>query len=605
MKIKKQKIYTIFYTIFIISCPLFIYKTSNISVNLSINASADPSEDSYCEHLWDVMWGDAGYDIAFGVVIDNLDNIYVTGQETLPDGYKDMCLVKFNASGGMQWNITWGGLDVETPYDIAIDSLNNIYVTGETYSYGPDLVNAFVVKYNSGGLWEGNDTFSSSWHDCGRGIAINSLDEIYIVGKKTDEAFLVKYNSQLEQEWNKTFKEPGSSFTTFEAIAIDSSDDLCVLGEITTGSGKYLHLSKYNLDGEQQWNITWGSLEEFAARDIAVDLQNNIYVVGLYDNFSSGDLFLSKYNTSGVLQWMTLINGYYFQHLRGITIDSTNNIYLAGTSNNEIGLIKYNSSGFYKWHYRWDASPFWDDGNGYDVALDSSGDIYVAGKGEGIQYDHLLVKFREYDFPTFDQLPINQIIEYGLNFTYDINASHEIGIDYFWINDTSHFSTNNDGIISNNSKLKVNEYCLEVRAYNFHGKYCSSNFKVIVEDTTAPTWLNTFYDHTIKAGETFRFEVKASDLSDIDHYWINATSKFNINNDGLIRSITYLGEGIYWIEIRAYDPYDNYCTAKIKITVEASEQGSPTILGCKPSLLLLIGSILIAISVICRKRWLK
>jgi len=97
------------------------------------------------------------------------------------------------------------------------------------------------------------------------------------------------------------------------------------------------------------------------------------------------------------------------------------------------------------------------------------------------------------------------------------------------------------------------------------------NFEKIDEyrrDTDAPIWDQTPRDQIIKYGEYFSYDINASDISGINYYWINDTSIFFINNEGIIVSITMLNLGQYWVEIRAYDPYDNYISTEIKITVK-------------------------------------
>ena len=87
------------------------------------------------------------------------------------------------------------------------------------------------------------------------------------------------------------------------------------------------------------------------------------------------------------------------------------------------------------------------------------------------------------------------------------------------------------------------------------------------EDNDTPIWDQTPTDQIIEYGEYFSYDVNASDIFGIDHYWINDTSNFYINTEGLIRNITILNVGEYWLEIRAYDPSDNFISAEIKITV--------------------------------------
>ena len=87
------------------------------------------------------------------------------------------------------------------------------------------------------------------------------------------------------------------------------------------------------------------------------------------------------------------------------------------------------------------------------------------------------------------------------------------------------------------------------------------------EDNDTPIWDQTPSDQIVEYGESFSYDINASDISGIDHYMVNDTSNFYINAVGLIVSIKILNVGEYWIEINAYDPFDNFISAKIKITV--------------------------------------
>lgn len=87
-------------------------------------------------------------------------------------------------------------------------------------------------------------------------------------------------------------------------------------------------------------------------------------------------------------------------------------------------------------------------------------------------------------------------------------------------------------------------------------------------DTISPNWIITPSNQFNREGNLFSYDVNASDAEGIDSYWVNDTSKFSINSNGLIDSIGTLNLGSYWLEIRAYDPSNNFCTATIKVIVE-------------------------------------
>ena len=96
---------------------------------------APQSADNSVTYEWNITWGLREFiDWGYGMVLDSSDNIYIVGAtENLEDTY-DMCLVKFDSSGVLQWNRTWGGSIIERGSGIALDSSDNIYITGYTES---------------------------------------------------------------------------------------------------------------------------------------------------------------------------------------------------------------------------------------------------------------------------------------------------------------------------------------------------------------------------------------------------------------------------------------------------------------------------------------
>ena len=86
-------------------------------------------------------------------------------------------------------------------------------------------------------------------------------------------------------------------------------------------------------------------------------------------------------------------------------------------------------------------------------------------------------------------------------------------------------------------------------------------------DTTSPIWIVAPLDATTEIGEVFVQRLGAWDESGIDHWWLNSTSHFSIDENGVIRNTTLLEAGIYNLKVRVYDPYGAYCSASLVITV--------------------------------------
>ena len=114
-----------------------------------------------------------------------------------------MALVAYNSSGVKQWNHIWGGEDEDYGYDIILDSSENIYAVGCTNSYGRGNEDICIVKFNSSGMLQWH-TWGENGDDSGFGIAVDSLDNIYFTGKTNsfgsggDDIVLVKYGLDTE-----------------------------------------------------------------------------------------------------------------------------------------------------------------------------------------------------------------------------------------------------------------------------------------------------------------------------------------------------------------------------------------------------------------------
>ena len=179
--------------------------------------------------------------------------------------------------------------------------------------------------------------------------------------------------------------------------------------------------------------------------------------------------------------------------------------------------------------------------------------------------------------PTWDILPSDQMVEFGDPFSYDVDASDPSGIAYYWIDDETNFNIDGNGLITNAVVLSVGDYTLEIRAYDYNGHFCTATITITVEDTTAPTWDTLPSDQTVEFGTPFSYDVDASDLSGIAYYWVDDETNFNIDGNGVLSNTTILIPGTYWLELRAYDPYDNYCSKIIKIIVNVPEELPDTI----------------------------
>ncbi len=144
-----------------------IYVTGKFSNTVEFNPdgggshSSNGGYDAYLSKFgssgnwqWTKTWGDTGWDWGCSVVCNQLDNVYVTGffsntVEFNPDGggfetsngNYDAYFSKFDSSGIWQLSKTWGGLQREQPFSIALNQTGDMHITGyfeDTVDFNPD-----------------------------------------------------------------------------------------------------------------------------------------------------------------------------------------------------------------------------------------------------------------------------------------------------------------------------------------------------------------------------------------------------------------------------------------------------------------------------------
>ncbi|MFX1276482.1 MAG: SBBP repeat-containing protein [Promethearchaeota archaeon] len=231
-------------------------------------------------------WGGSGNDYGNGVVLDSSGKAYVAGYtDSFGLSNISICLVKFNYTGftGVEWNSTWGGDGVSVGLDVALDNSGNAYVAGHTTCFGAKEKDLCIVKFNTTGGVEWNNTWGRAGWDIGYGVAVDSNGNAYVTGSTENtetgdlDMCLVKFNTTGGIEWNYTWG--GDEHDNGYGVDLDSSGNAYVVGETTSFGAIYIDVCivKFNSTGVE-WNYTWNGSGMDTGRDIALDSFGNIYV---------------------------------------------------------------------------------------------------------------------------------------------------------------------------------------------------------------------------------------------------------------------------------------------------------------------------------------
>jgi len=316
--------------------------------------------------LWEREFDEYNYNDAKGVAVDSQDNIIVVGAVNdtgLLQGY-DYCLVKYDTDGTKLWDKKYGRKMYDTPLGIAVDSMDNIIVTGMSgrIEFTPQLtidLDFWTIKCDSNGNKLNEDAYNLSDLDTPYDVAVDSQDNIIITGiinySERLAYYTIKYSSTLSKIWEKHFSNGFEDAGL--AIAVDSEDNIIVTGGSSDDSSLNYGTIKYTSDGSQfpSWPKFYDSGGKDDARAVAVDFDDNIIVTG----GSNGKWYTIKYDKNGNMKWGKDpdIKG----EARGVTVDGGNNIIVTGyredNSIRKFYTIKYTANGDIIWDSSYSGSP--------------------------------------------------------------------------------------------------------------------------------------------------------------------------------------------------------------------------------------------------------
>ena len=433
--------------------------------------------------LWVARYNgpDNGGDKANAIAVDGAGNVYVTGQIDKSEVYTDYGTIKYNASGSQLWVARYDGPGnrYDEAFGLAVDSLGNVYVTGDSNGAYPSANDYATIKYNPSGsqLWVARYDGPAHSVEYANAIVVDDSGNVYVTGAsygghtKNYDYATIKYNASGSQLWVARYDGPENDWDLAYALAVDSSGNVYVTGRSDGNDTNYGYATiKYNASGSQLWVARYDGPDycNSHAKAIALDSSGNVYVTG-WSCWSYGsdtaDYATIKYDSSGSQLWVARYNGpdNAGDKANAIAVDGADNVYVTGCidkiylnkseSYADYGTIKYDSSGSQLWVARYDGP-----GNSYDeakaIAVDSSGNVYVTGESTGSSGtdDYATVKY-SYGHHTQSNLP-DTGIELCYNDTQEVECPTSgepfYGQDAQYSKNPMSFTDRGDGTVTDN-----------------------------------------------------------------------------------------------------------------------------------------------------------
>ena len=329
--------------------------------------------------------GGPGYDWGKKVAVDASGNIIATGIfETgclisgvplVSYGGIDSYVVKLDEQGELLWSRHWGGLQSEYPGGLVLDEEDNIYISGyaqwtfqmmDTTFEADGETDAFLAKFDPEGalLWlntirgSGNASAKSLAYRSGHLIVGGTFDSTIVSQSDTieamgaDDIYVASYDTDGALEWYHACGGMGDEFLADVATDADGRvygtawfDMDLSFGDTTlnTFGNRDIAVACWDPDGTTVWvrHIYSGGTDMCFAMD--ADNDGNTYTIGTFTGwtnmdgqyFSSyHDLMIVKLDPVGEVVWAKFADGWNNFIGQDVEVGSDQHVYVSARFQN-------------------------------------------------------------------------------------------------------------------------------------------------------------------------------------------------------------------------------------------------------------------------------
>ncbi len=276
-----------------------------------ISVSASPE-------MWTQTYGN-GKEVGYSLVETSDGGFAIAGDAgSFGAGDGDFWLVKTDVNGNMEWNQTYGGVGYESAKALINTSDGGFALAGNKHYSDYWDCDFWLVKTDSYGNMKWNKTYGGSGFDSANSLIETSEGGYVLAGTTSSfgagetDFWLVKTDSQGNMQWNQTYG--GADFETSTSL-VSTSDGGYALAGGRTGleggvTGFYpfdntVILVKTDAYGNMVWKQSYGENLGFKDAYALVTTSDGGFVLGGYVPDSDGysDFWLIKTDSNGNMEW--------------------------------------------------------------------------------------------------------------------------------------------------------------------------------------------------------------------------------------------------------------------------------------------------------------
>ncbi len=217
---------------------------------------------------WNKTYGGAGTDYVNSIISTTDGGYLMVGQtNSWGAGGYDLDVIKIDSLGNMQWNTTYGGVGNDKAYGAVRTTDGGYAIAGNTDSYGAGLIDYWLIKLDSAGIMQWNKTYGGTNGDAAFSL-VQTSDGGYAVaggqlsfGAGNHDFWLVKTDTFGTMQWNQTYGGPAQDICRSLIRTPDGGYAMAGFTNSSGNGGYDVWLVKTDGNGNMQWNKTYGGAD--------------------------------------------------------------------------------------------------------------------------------------------------------------------------------------------------------------------------------------------------------------------------------------------------------------------------------------------------------
>lgn len=278
------------------------YKSTDI-VGLENKGDYDGYIVKYDKHgnkLWMNSFGGSDYD-DFTSVVETTDKGYlVVGEVCSSDinnitlvGDCDAIVIKYDKNGSVVWQKTYGSQYED--YFTTIQKANDeTYIVGGKYKSKGTILK--IAENGDIKLEKEITTYPEVF------FITTNPNGGYIIGDYTQSSIVRVFDEDFNFKWSTTNSNTNLNYIYVNDAVVDKKGNIIIIGTHANSEGRKAYISKYDANGNLQWEKEYGSIKE-TFNAIKLDENGNYKVVGgkkvNTDNIQLSEAIIVTYDTEG------------------------------------------------------------------------------------------------------------------------------------------------------------------------------------------------------------------------------------------------------------------------------------------------------------------